>query len=70
MTKCKSLTINGNICKNNKYNDNDSIFSPKCYIHYKKKYLNSVTFSQKWQGRLAGLFLRAGQDADDASFLL
>ena len=35
MTKCKSLTINGNICKNNKYNDNN-IFSPKCYIHYKK----------------------------------
>lgn len=59
MTKCKSLTINGNICKNNKYNDNDSIFSPKCYIHYKKKYLNNViTISRYYRGYRARRYLK------------
>ena len=56
MTTCTHLTVKCNQCKNYIYDD---IFSPKCYIHFKKKYLSSTTtISRYYRGYRARRYLK------------
>ena len=58
MIKCQTLKINGQLCKNNNYNVNN-IFNSICYIHYKKKYLESqLTISRNYRGYRARRYLK------------
>ena len=56
MTTCTHLTVKYNLCKNYIYDD---IFSPKCYIHFKKKYLSStLIISRYYRGYRARRYLK------------
>lgn len=56
MTLCEHLTVKCTLCKNYVYND---LTSPKCYIHFKKKYLSSaITISRYYRGYRARRYLK------------